>query len=128
MDDTAAIAVIADDLARVIDPIDNGVLFAQGIVDRGVGPVAVEEPVAETVAVIVIPDDLARGVDAVGIGAGERESGQGIVERGVGAVAVEEPVGEAAAIVVVPDDLARGVDAELPLLYRKPWSVDLLSS
>ena len=39
--DAAAVLVKPDDLARVIDAFKNGALCAQGIVDRGVGAVAV---------------------------------------------------------------------------------------
>ena len=83
----------------------------QGIVERGVGAIAVQEAVVIVAAVHVIPDDLARGIDALGGGA---IRGQRIVKRGVDAAAVKEAAANVAVAAeqVIPDDLTRVVDAQ----------------
>jgi hypothetical protein len=60
----AAVSVIPDDLARVVDVADLGTEGAQRIVEGGVDAAAVEEAVLLEAGVEVIPDDLARVVDA----------------------------------------------------------------
>src|SRR5262249_39086858 len=102
---SVVVVVKPDDLARVVDAAWSGASTsrAQGIVDGGVGAVAVEEAV---VAAVVKPDDLAHIVDAMCLAA---DGGQGIIDGGVGAVAVEEAV-TATGGVVPPDDLAIVVD------------------
>jgi hypothetical protein len=95
------VSVSPDDLARVVDARCNGSVGSRGIVERGVGPTAIEEAVTAG-AVAVQPDNLAHIVDAkrFGVAAGEE-----IVERKIRAAAKEEAVG-ATGIQVSPDDLA----------------------
>jgi len=82
MVDAAAVGIIPDNLALVVDPGGNGVPHGclGRIVQRGIAAAAVKKAV-EANAVVIIPDDLASVVDAIGI---EGERDQGIVERGVG--------------------------------------------
>jgi hypothetical protein len=96
----------ADDLARVVDVVGNGV-GGEGKIDGGVAAVAVEEAVFWAKgAVPVIACDLARGVDAEGSGV---VGAEGIIDGGVAAAAVEEAM-EPVGVLIIAGDLARGVD------------------
>jgi hypothetical protein len=107
----AGIRVIPDHLARVVDACGHGVAAGpgQGIVEGGVGAVAIEEAVG-VAADVVQADDLATGVDPNCLGS-VGAAGRRIVEGGVRTVAVEEAVAPAAGVAVIPDDLTRIVDA-----------------
>jgi hypothetical protein len=102
----AAVAVLPDDLACVVNAAGNRGADAEGIVEGSVLTVVVEEAMFAA-AVFVYSDDLACVVDAGGNCAGGT---QGIVDGGVPAVVVEEAM-LAAVVFVYSDDLARVVDA-----------------
>jgi hypothetical protein len=85
--DTGAVVINPDYISVVVDAESGGAMHPEGIVERGVGAIAVEEAAFNVVAVYVEPDDLAVVVDARGYGAIRAE---GIVECGIGAVAVEK--------------------------------------
>jgi hypothetical protein len=107
--DVVAVDEIPNDLSVVVDARSYGAIRAEGIVERGVGAVAVEEAVGDVVAIDEKPDDLSVVVDVQSCGA---KRAVGIVERGVGAVAVEKAMRARAQVVIVsPNDLAVVVDA-----------------
>ena len=101
-------AVVANDLAHIVDARCTRDVARRGIVEGGVGAAAEQEAVHVADAVGVAPGDLAGVVDAECSG-GPRK-GHGIVEGGVAAAAEEEAV-KAAAVLVRPHDLAHIVDA-----------------
>ena len=103
----AAIDVIPDDLARVVDALGHGAFGAERIIDGGVGAATIEEGVRHLTAVEVIPDDLARVVDAFCNRAADT---QRVFKGGVVAPAVEEAIVPAVAL-ITPHDLASVVDA-----------------
>ena len=84
----AAVGVVPDDLARVVNAGSSGALGAERIVERGVGAAAIEEAVRRAIAVRVVPDDLPSIVDATRNGA---RVSRWTVERSVGAGVVKEP-------------------------------------
>jgi hypothetical protein len=79
----AGVAVNPDDLAQIVDAQCKGAAGGRGrgIIEGGVGPVAIEEAVCVVACVGVLPDDLARRVDAKRLGV---VVGRGIIEGGVG--------------------------------------------
>ena len=76
-----AVEIRPDDLAHVVDALRAGAPGSQGIVDRGVGAIAVKEAMrVVAVAVEINSDDLAQIIDAECLRA---PGGQGIVEGDV---------------------------------------------
>src|SRR5262249_44512703 len=105
-----AVAVGSNDLAGVIDALQNGGTCAAGqrVVNIDEGTTAVKKPKLVAAGVPVDPDDLSCAVDAHREGL---DASRWIVERAVYAAAVEEAVGVVASVRVISDDLPRGVDA-----------------
>ena len=62
---TAGVVVNTDDLCAVIDPLDNGALRTQGIIQSLELAVEVNEAVVDTRAVDVVSDDLTPRIDAL---------------------------------------------------------------
>src|SRR5215831_3027894 len=104
-----AVAVGSNDLAGVIDALQNGGTCAAGqrVVNIDEGTTAVKKAMLVAAGVRVEPDDLSCVVDA----SAGLDASRWIVERGVSATAVEEAVGVVVSVRVISDDLPRGVDA-----------------
>src|SRR5262249_18519159 len=108
-----ATAVLPDDLARVIDAVQKRAAVngadGQGMVEGGIGAIAVEEAVRGITGVLVIPDDLAQVID------GARTVADDSQRRGKGAeraATFEKAVEPEVRTLERPDDLVGIIDPE----------------
>src|SRR5436190_360767 len=88
----AAVVVIADDLARVVDAGEYGAISTQWIVERGEGAIraaAIDEAMRDIASVVVPADDLTRIVVAIHK---RTVYGQRIGEGRISAVLIDEAV------------------------------------